>query len=245
MKKLHRFIPAVLIFCSLFLTGCGTKLLKLTDEQEKAVVAYSAAAVSKYNKNQEKGITGPPATPTKKDDSSDKDKKDKEDKEDKSTDDNKSSATENPEQTSPEGDGAAANKVSLNDALQLSGVTIKLVNSEVRSVFNSTNYYSLMPEKGKEFLVLNFEITNTSGADQPVDFLSKNATYTAKVNGATSAENDKTILLNDLATYQGTVKNGETQTLVLLFQFSEDTISNLTSVGLSVTVNGTTTEVAQ
>ena len=80
MKKLHRFLPAVLIFCSLFLTGCGTKLLKLTDEQEKAVVAYSAAAVSKYNKNQEKGITGPPATPTKKDDSSDKDKKDKEDK---------------------------------------------------------------------------------------------------------------------------------------------------------------------
>ncbi len=245
MKKLHRFLPAVLIFCSLFLTGCGTKLLKLTDEQEKAVVAYSAAAVSKYNKNQEKGITGPPATPTKKDDSSDKDKKDQKDQKDKSTDDNKSSGTENPEQTSPEGDGAAANKVSLNDALQLSGVTITLVNSEVKSVFNSTNYYSLMPEKGKEFLVLNFEITNTSGADQPVDFLSKNATYTAKVNGATSAENDKTILLNDLATYQGTVKNGETQTLVLLFQFSEDTISNLTSVGLSVTVNGTTTEVAQ
>lgn len=246
MNRRKLFFPAVLLAVSFSLSGCGLKLTRLSAADEDALVAYSAACVAKYNKNQLKGLTG-----VSEDENQDAEKKETTDQEsskkakdnaaEKNGTDNGSAdkkSAESGNDSASADSGQQAQLYSLNDALGIAGVTVTAVNSQVSDSYKSGDFVSLMPEKGKEYLVINFTASNTSGADQSLDLLSKNAVYTATVSGSNTAQNETTILLNDLSTYQGTIRNGETQNLVLLFQFDKDVLDSLTDVGLSVSVNG-------
>ena len=56
MRKNKLVSLMVLGVVTFSMTACGDKLTKLSPENEKAVVSYASAVVSKYNKNQDKGF---------------------------------------------------------------------------------------------------------------------------------------------------------------------------------------------
>ena len=98
-------------------------------------------------------------------------------------------------------------------------------------------YFDLSPTRGYEFLVLKFSVVNTTSSDMTVDLDSLGLTYKATVDGVT-ARSDKTILINDLQTYVGTLSGKEEKNLVLLFQYPKGRLSDTAGLSLSTEYGG-------
>lgn len=86
---------------------------------------------------------------------------------------------------------------------------------------SNASFFSLEAQKGKELLVLYFDLNNTTDGAQSIDFLSDHATYLITVNNSFTRVKLTTLLDNDLATYQGKLMPGESQKLVLLAEIDE------------------------
>lgn len=216
----------VLFFLCIFtfsMTGCGDKLEKLSKEQEDAIVAYSTACVGRYNKNQNKGFIRY-AEEKKTETKTDK-------KEEKS--ENKSEQKDGQEQNNPD-NATKETGTSLNDALKVEGMNFTSEGTQVTEKYTYGDYVSLRPNSGKSYLVYKVKGTNTSQNEVNIDFLSKGYKFNFTINGTEVASNDTTILLNDLSTYQATVKPGEEVELVLLFQFPSSKVANMTSQSMEM-----------
>lgn len=86
---------------------------------------------------------------------------------------------------------------------------------------SSASFFSLEAQKGKELLVLYFDLNNTTDGAQSIDLLSDHAAYLVTVNNSFTRVKLTTLLDNDLATYQGKLMPGEHQQLVLLAEIDE------------------------
>ena len=208
----------VLFFLCIFtfsMTGCGDKLEKLSKEQEDAIVAYSTACVGRYNKNQNKGFIRY---------AEEKKAETKTDKKEQKSEENASKPDNATKETG----------TSLNDALKVEGMNFTSEGTQVTEKYTYGDYVSLRPNSGKSYLVYKVKGTNTSQNEVNIDFLSKGYKFNFTINGTEVASNDTTILLNDLSTYQATVKPGEEVELVLLFQFPSSKVANMTSQSMEM-----------
>ncbi|MCR4618791.1 MAG: hypothetical protein K5669_11490 [Lachnospiraceae bacterium] len=86
---------------------------------------------------------------------------------------------------------------------------------------NSEDFFSLDATAGKKLLVLNFILYNQSGADQNVDFLGDGYAFKCTVNGTESRTALVTMLMDDMSTYRGTIANGFSEELVLIFEIDD------------------------
>jgi hypothetical protein len=93
--------------------------------------------------------------------------------------------------------------------------------------------------KGKKYLVLSIEASNTSSSS--VDFSNySDRKYSLSLNGGEKSGTQYTPLSNDLANYDGILAAGDKKTFILVFQFNNSSVENITSLELYVTSDGTT-----
>jgi uncharacterized protein YceK len=257
LNRTGKIASAVLIVTlGLSLTGCGTRLTKLTPDEEKSIVAYSAAVVSKYNKNQKKGYIRYQLDDSSKKDKSSDDSGSTDNKENNENpvNDNQdpSSAsdaggTDSGENANNSSNGSSSDSIkelSLNDAIGIPGVTFNNPSTNISQDYKFGDYVSLTPKQGCQYIVCTSHVVNNSGADVNLDMRSLGYTYYFTINGTETAQNENTILLNDLATYQATLKAGEETDLVLLFQFKQDVLSNMQSQSFEMTKDGQTIKIS-
>lgn len=220
MRKNKLVSLMVLGVVTFSMTACGDKLTKLSPENEKAVVSYASAVVSKYNKNQDKGFIR-----------YEEEKKSNEDEtknETKQEDDTNNNSTNN---------GNNESTVSINDALAIEGMTFTSQSTKVEEKYTYGDYYALLPSSGNSFVVYTVKGKNTSSAEINLDLLSKKYKYNFIVNGTDVVANDTTILLNDLSTYQANIKPGEEVELILLFQFPKSKLNSMTNQAMEMIKN--------
>lgn len=218
----------LIAFLSLSLTGCGLipSLYSMTDEEEDQIVSYASKVVSKYNTLQGDGITRVY--------SSDYEKE--EDKTEETTDDIAEEEPTSQGETDVVED--TTKYVTLDAALEQPGISFSYQGLNVSSSYVEGDYLSLTPDKGYDYLIMQFQLTNTNAEETMIDILSKHPSFTVTVDGATVAKNEQTILLMDLATYQSTIEAGGTANAVLLFQVPTGSASSESSVVLQVKVGG-------
>ncbi|MCF0131452.1 MAG: hypothetical protein HUJ71_06965 [Pseudobutyrivibrio sp.] len=240
--RIKRLILTVVLICfALGSTGCGEALYTMTEEEETVVTLYAAKMVSKFNKNQTIGVCNARVRPGELDDGYG------------------TTAEENidePQEVAPEvipnqdNLGETDNSqqdVSLNfgysltEVIGISGMEFSLDSFEVMNEYKASDYFVLTAGSGKKYLVLHFTGKNTSDAAIELDMGSvKGTTYKLYVNGAASATAQKTVLLEDLSSYFGTVSAGEEKEFVLIFQFSDSQVEDVSSIALEVTLDGIT-----
>lgn len=218
----------LIAFLSLSLTGCGLipSLYSMTDEEEDQIVSYASKVVSKYNTLQGDGITRVY--------SSDYEKE--EDKTEETTDDIAEEEPTSQGETDVVED--TTKYVTLDATLEQPGISFSYQGLNVSSSYVEGDYLSLTPDKGYDYLIMQFQLTNTNAEETMIDILSKHPSFTVTVDGATVAKNEQTILLMDLATYQSTIEAGGTANAVLLFQVPTGSASSESSVALQVKVGG-------
>lgn len=95
-------------------------------------------------------------------------------------------------------------------------------------------YFSVMPTSGKKLLVLNFDVTNVSGEEVLLDMISKNVTFSIRVNDQKGELALSTFLLDDLRSYSGSIPAGGSESLVLIKEIDESLEGNVSSVGVSM-----------
>jgi hypothetical protein len=68
--------------------------------------------------------------------------------------------------------------------------------------------------------------------------MATNPTFRMSYDGETWVKEDVTLLLTDLSTYTGSLENGESVDLVLLFEVSDDVAGSISQLSFSVNKDG-------
>lgn len=138
-----------------------------------------------------------------------------------------------------------AKTVPLAEALLLEETDITYVGYEITKSYphESENiYFAMDATSGNELVVLKFDISNTSQNDKMYDILSKGVYFKIIVNGETKTALT-TMLLNDLANYQGTIAAGEKEQLVIIGEIPEEKAQNISELALSMKTQSETVSI--
>ncbi len=230
---------------AVLLTGCGEAVTPLTESEEAIVIQYSAGTLAKHNSFQQEGLTAvyPEEEEPEQEDEEEEVKKPKEEKP-------KEDKEEKPEQDKPkeedkknEEKAQEAGQSTFTEALAVPGVEFSYKDYSIVSSYSQGDYFSLDAPAGNVYMLLNINITNTGNAAAECNLLEKQPQFTLKINGDKGVKNEMTILTNDVATYTGTLEAGQTEAGILLFQVPEKTVENISSMQLTLEMDGKTTEI--
>lgn len=235
MKKKNLAAGALALAVSITACGCG-QVYELTDSERAAVVYYSAYAVTKYNKRQPEGIKDVAALEKemalkKEEEQQKKEQKQKEQQQQAIEDTKQNESGQSVSGT----DAEQKQYVSLNQALKLGGIDAVYKNYEVSSTYTETDSFMVSANQGNELLILYFDLVNHGNKTAKCNILSKVPSFRLNVNDKLSVSADTTILLNDLGTYQGSIKAGGKKNAVLIFQVQKGKLKRVKSMELEVT----------
>lgn len=235
MKRTGMRLTAVAAVTALLLGGCGEQPYSLTEDEEGVIVDYSAHAVAKFNTSQPEGLANVSH----------------DEQETESTDEPQETETESRitldasgnasagEQIAEDGtEQAAAESSTLDELFGEENLTIAYAGAEIAADYMEGGYYSLDAEKGKVFVIVSIDITNSGTDEIAIDNFAKTPKFSVMVNGQEKADEENTILPSDFALYQETIPAGATENTVLLFQVP-DSVTSIESLDLYVNISET------
>ncbi|WP_090172563.1 hypothetical protein [Eubacterium oxidoreducens] len=255
MRK--RWICLVVIAAVGFmLTGCGTEMISVTEEEADTIAAYSAHVISKYNKKAEDGLT----TPTEEEEEAQEESEEttqetsqetsQEEKEtaDPSTEGDDSSGISTQEETQTDEDSeeiaedSSLETTTLENALGIDGITFTYKGYEVKKSVEEGSYFSTEPSSpDKRFVQVTFNAKASKKVE--LDTLSIGPRFRLTINDSTTTLSQATLLESDLSTYSGTIKAGKSQKVMLLFEVDKSVAKSIESMYLTVTVEDTAKKV--
>ncbi len=254
-----------LALTAVLLSGCGEEMLPLTEDEQAIIVSYSAGAVSKNNKRQQEGLTIVYQDEEEQDKSTDEAASEEAAPEedqgsgDQSSGDQSSGNQASEDQSSGgQGSGDQAQgaqgsgdqgqaqapqeppETTLTDAIGIPGLTFDYRDYSVSASYAQGDYFSMDASPGSTFLILNINVTNTTDQAVECGLLAKQPVFTLEINGSETADNQVTMLENDLSTYMESIEPGETAAAVLLFETPEATAGKVSSLRLKLEMGGAT-----
>ncbi len=254
------FLCLVLI-CGFIVSGCS-HVYELSEEDEKQIAIYCARATSKYNRTLQQGAvnirdnSGEGTSARSRifndvtasgDIGFDEDRSDVDGGDSISDipepissdvttdplngmDTGQSSGTD----TSGETEGQISkNAPGIGHALGMPQLKFSFVKAQDVTNYSFDGYFDLSPSAGNHFLVLQYEVYNSSEEDIELNVPGMGVSFRATVDGAANTS-DRTILLNDLSSFNGTIKAHKKQDMVLLFQFGPEYLNDLGNIQLQV-----------
>ena len=220
MKK-GWIIGLPLIMTGIWLAGCGNAIPEMTMEQQELVVEFAASELLKYDVNYQSKLTA---------------HEPEQQHEEEQGEQPKEPLIE--EETLPEeiiadtdvtivdNTGTVeAQNISIADFLDLTGVEISYAGYETVDTYPEGEakeaYFFMSATEGNKLLVLQFSALNVSGEELSIDLAKSQTRYKIILNG-TEKNALTTMLLNDMAYYQGTLAANESIELVLLCEIQDD-----------------------
>lgn len=221
-----------------FLTGCGSTIPEMTEEQQELVVEYAAGELLKYDKNhvaklvaleadQEKKseetepVTAPPAS-----DVSESEKDNDEEKGGVPADE--VTVIDQTEEAPP---------ASVEEFLGLDDVKISYAGYETADNYpeetSEEAFFFMNATANNKLIVLKFQVENLSAEEKELDLAQSQIRYKIIVDG--KEQNALiTMLLNDMAYYQGTLAPQESVELVLVGEIPSEQVDQITSLELTM-----------
>lgn len=223
-------VCAVLCAAMVLLTGCGA--VDLTDSESNLISEYAAMVLLKYSRTYQprlqdkvvevettRDIYSMPTTT-----SADLPE------------------TQNGSSSSNGSDSSAVAELSTKSLAETLGVSaegfrVEYAGYEVVEKYTDSKspYLSIqVKSKDQRYLVLKFDITNSSGEEKECDILSQKNSYRCRVNDKERFGAQFTMLFDDLATFKEVFSAGETKQAVLIFQISAEYEGNIEELRLTV-----------
>lgn len=227
MRRGKKIGIVLLAIASLTLTACGATVPEMTEEESAQVVEYAAGLLLKYDKNYNGRLVDEELLA----DTQEEPKQPEVIKEE----------PEMPQEEAPSVDAAtqddsqASNK-SVQEFYGIEGVEVIYNGFEVKDIYPDSEeeevYFAMNAEQGKKLLILNFEMKNITGQSLDIDMVSKGAKFKLSINGGAPRYALTTMLMNDMATFAGTIEAGESENLVLISEILEEEAGSISSVSL-------------
>lgn len=215
MRRAKVQMTTAALMAVLLLGGCGEVPYELTEQEENVIVNYSAHVVAKYNRHQKEGLVYVAQGA-----------EEEMDAEEMHTEDGTEASV--PENGTPGENTTVAGtdtetvevqqQATLEELFGVPGLKIGYAGASLLDSYMEDTYYAMYPDEGKQYLVLEIDITNTTEEPIEVDYLSDAPEFQAVLNNEITSEAELTILTEDFSTFEGTIEPGETKDTVLLFQ---------------------------
>ncbi len=259
--RVRKRIAACILVSSLAITlgGCGflPKMTELTDEDQEQIALYCSRVISKFNIHQDRGLVSLIEDTSKSDkeedqtqpaqteeDTSESDDADGSDTGDSSSGDEDSGSDQSGDEDSGSEDSGDQSQTedqsrddetvtTLTEAIGVEGVTFLYKGAKVSTDYRSGEVYDLTPDEGNELLVMRIKAKNTTDKDITLTLPNLGLRFEAGYEGVT-ATSQATLLLNDLTTFDGTIRADRSKNLVILFQFPTGTVKKASDVTLAL-----------
>lgn len=224
----------------LLLVGCGNKIPDMDETTQKMVVEYAADVVREHDLRHSSRLMDVDVLQKALEEEAMLEAVFSKDySTEKNVDNTEESESDESDAAIDSKDNTATVKektVSLSEALSLEETDITYAGYEVTKSYphESENiYFAMDATSGNELVVLKFDITNTSQSDKMYDILSQGVYFKIVINGETKTALT-TMLLNDLANYQGTIASGAKEQLVVIGEIPEDKAQNISDLALNM-----------
>lgn len=134
---------------------------------------------------------------------------------------------------------------SISEALGLDGFTVMYKDYETHDIYPEEEsdefVFSLQAQEGMKLIVLNFGITNDGAEKKPCNVIDSNASFRIIVNDSEVIQANKTILLNDLSSYNDEVEGYGMANAILVCEVAEADVANISKLDLRIKKDGITT----
>jgi hypothetical protein len=233
-KKIRYVISFVL--CCLVLTGCN-EVIDLSDEQSSMIAEYAAGLLLKYDVNYEDRVDEGEKEIVELDEQTTEDLTSEEQTEEVTTE-TLSDETEQAEDEGQSTEQVAGTESDIAKIAGIQGVSITYDDYLIAEQYPATDeegeYIYLDASDGYELLVLRFQVANVTENMVDVSLMDKALDYRIVCNGSKAAKPMLTILMEDLGNLETSVKPGESQEAVLVFQISDSMKDAIDSIELNV-----------
>ncbi len=238
------------LICMLLLSGCGSEIAELTDEQQAQVGEYAAFAMLRYDAEHRSRLV----------DYSEVLAADEAKRlaEEAAAAAEQARQTETGEDSQPEGtfdaDGNPIDVIdrtedpgyvsdTMEDFLELpSGVLLTYRGYTIQSSYpeeaDVSDYFVVDATAGNKFLVLWYTIYNGSGSEAYIDFLADNIAFKCRVNDSNTATALVTMLDDDMSTLQTVMRDNEEMDCVLVFEINTELAADVNSIVVKMSKNG-------
>ena len=236
-------IGAVLVAAAMIFAGCGDPMVSLTEDEENIVVNYSAGTLAKHNGYQQEGMTAlfPEEEEPSEEETEEPEEKEEPTEEEQREDDKESQEPEKQPEEKPSEEEVG--QLTLTEAISLPDVEFSYHDYSTADSYKEGDYFSMDASEGNVLLMLNVNMTNTGNKALECDLLEKQLKFTLSLNGEAGIPNQTTMLTNDMSTYKGTLDSGQTEAVILLFDVPQQTADNISSMQLSLLMNGKTNDI--
>lgn len=232
MKK-GWIIGLPLIMTGIWLTGCGNAIPEMTMEQQELVVEFAASELLKYDVNYQSKLTAPEPEQQPEEEQGEQPKEPLIEEETLPEE-----IIADTDVTIVDNTGTVeAQNISIADFLDLTGVEISYAGYETVDTYPEGEakeaYFFMSATEGNKLLVLRFSALNVSGEELSIDLSKSQTRYKIILNG-TEKNALTTMLLNDMAYYQGTLAANESIELVLLCEIQDDQTEFIDTLQLKI-----------
>ncbi|MCF0127546.1 MAG: hypothetical protein HUJ70_03200 [Pseudobutyrivibrio sp.] len=241
--RLKRLVLTVVLVCfALGSTGCGEKLISMTEDEEELIALYSANVISKFNQKQNHGLCRPRIREGELDDVMPAVAEEIEFVEEETPEEVTNYPVENDVVDVAADTG---NEVlwgsSLSDCIGIEGMEFSLDSFDVTPAYKASASFILQESSGKKYLVLKLKGKNITDSTIALDNSAGNdSVYTLILNDQYRAEALKTVIINDLTSYYGKINASEEKDFILIFTYPDSQVEGIGALSLEVTDNGVT-----
>ena len=232
MKK-GWIIGLPLIMTGIWLAGCGNAIPEMTMEQQELVVEFAASELLKYDVNYQSKLTAPEPEQQPEEEQGEQPKEPLIEEETLPEE-----IIADTDVTIVDNTGTVeAQNISIADFLDLTGVEISYAGYETVDTYPEGEakeaYFFMSATEGNKLLVLQFSALNVSGEELSIDLSKSQTRYKIILNG-TEKNALTTMLLNDMAYYQGTLAANESIELVLLCEIQDEQTESIDTLQLKM-----------
>lgn len=242
----------VFLMSAILLTGCGEDLYELQENEKAIIVNYAAHIVAKYNTKQPEGyryvyVPEEEEVPQKEEAPQEEETPQEQPSEEPISDEQGAQDAGIGQDGQEIPPGTAENEpipeepepaVTLSEALGLKKIKAVYTGAEL------TDYYdTVVPDEGKQLMILHVTLQNTTKKSQSCDILSKFPVFRATVNGTEQTTAELTLLPQNLGTWEEKISAGKSVETIILFQVKKDEIASVDQLELQVTTEEKTSRV--
>ena len=237
IKKI--FLGGLLIASAGVLYGCGEQPYELEENEQDIIVNYAAHIVAKYNSKQPEGYE---YVYIPEDDQTEDTQETTDSTADDAAQDNpgaQDGAAQTPDGTTADSNSQQDTGTTLSEALGLENIQAVYTGAELTDKYDQT----VVPESGKQLLILHVTLQNLTDTTQKCDILSILPTFRVKVNQEAEATSELTILPDNLATWESDLEAGASEDTVIIFQINKDAVTQINQLEMEVQTEEKTSRV--
>lgn len=236
------------------LTGCGLiQSTGLSEEEDELVAEYAAGVIMRYSADKKGGLGDLRPTPTPIPWVDPKDVAPTEAPEEEEREEREEPEEEVPMEEVNARDDISAGSHSgsfdghnLAAAIGIEGFDITYEGFETADVYPESPgddlSFSMQSTPGRKLLVVHLNVINNEGQDKLCDVLACNVKFRVLINETDRVNEQMTILLNDLKSYNETIPANGSADTVLVFEVEDQLAQNINNLSLiAVTSAGEST----